>query len=309
MCEVSVIMSVYNEPIDFLTKSVDSILNQTFKDLEFIIVIDNPKHFDAIEYLLNLSDDRIRIIVNEQNYGLPKSLNIALADAKGKYLARMDADDISVPERVEKQIDYLKRYDLDLCASYLITIDEHGEELGREKIFRLSSLAINKLLNIRSPLPHPTWFAKSELFVELGGYRDFHGCEDYDFLLRGKLAQKKFGLVPDYLLFYRQNSQSISNLNSYKQFVSANILKKHRNSLNKLLIDQFNREVKAKLSDNKSRNFAEAKKLLRSASNEPKKINKIFRIFCSIFISPSIFNMYLVSFQTSIIRNLDSRGR
>ena len=92
--KVSVVMSVYNEPQHFVKKAVDSILSQTFEDFEFIIVCDNPKNTSLYQYLMSVkdSDKRVKIIKNEVNIGLTKSLNKAIANSEGIYIARMDAD-------------------------------------------------------------------------------------------------------------------------------------------------------------------------------------------------------------------------
>ena len=102
MDKVSVIMSTYKEPIEWIQQSVDSILNQTYKNLEFIIIVDNPEYAELVSLLNDYadSDDRISVVVNNNNIGLVKSLNKALSFCTGEYVARMDADDISLPERL-----------------------------------------------------------------------------------------------------------------------------------------------------------------------------------------------------------------
>ncbi len=97
--EISVLMSVYNETIDELSKSVESILRQTRPDFEFIIVIDHPNRKELIDYLQESAkqDDRIIVIQNTENIGLAACRNKALVQAKGRLIARMDADDISLP--------------------------------------------------------------------------------------------------------------------------------------------------------------------------------------------------------------------
>jgi len=91
-------MSVYNEPLDWLKSSIGSILNQTFREFEFIIINDNPARQELRDVLQSYKnqDERIRIIENLENLGLTESLNKGLAEAKGKYIARMDGDDISL---------------------------------------------------------------------------------------------------------------------------------------------------------------------------------------------------------------------
>src|SRR3989337_2996755 len=128
MSKVSVIMSVYNGE-RHLRESVDSILNQTFQDFEFIIINDGSK--DQSKYILeSYKDERIKLIHNK-NMGLTKSLNIGISIAKGKYIARQDADDISEPERLKTQYDFMEANPgLGLIGSQFEVIKENGEIAG-----------------------------------------------------------------------------------------------------------------------------------------------------------------------------------
>ena len=107
---ISVIMSVYNERIDWLKEAVSSILNQTYTDFEYIIIIDNPNLNDeAVSFLNNTAerDSRVQLHFNEANIGLMKSLNVGIQMVRGEFIARMDAEDVSFPDRLEKEIAFL----------------------------------------------------------------------------------------------------------------------------------------------------------------------------------------------------------
>lgn len=106
---VSVIMATYNTDIPMLKEAVDSILNQTFRDFEFIIIDDGSTN-SSDQYLKSLTDERVKIIWNPQNMGVTKSLNVGLKAAQGKYIARMDADDVSLPTRFEKEFAYMEAH-------------------------------------------------------------------------------------------------------------------------------------------------------------------------------------------------------
>ena len=99
---ISVVLPTYNTSVSFLREAVDSILAQTFQDFE-LIVIDDGSTNEAPAYLDSLTDPRIRLIRNERNLGITKSLNRGFRASRGKYIARMDGDDVSVPDRLEKQ--------------------------------------------------------------------------------------------------------------------------------------------------------------------------------------------------------------
>jgi glycosyltransferase involved in cell wall biosynthesis len=224
MNKVSVIMSTYKEPIDWIRQSIDSILNQTFSEFEFIIVVDNPKYKELISVLNDYAeaDNRICIMVNENNIGLVKSLNKALSQCNGEYIVRMDADDISLPERIAHQIDYInnKKYDLVGCFY---------EVFYEDKTLRIAQGAkthevCEKILQYESCVAHPAWMVRKKVFESLGGYRDFDACEDYDFLIRTSLAGYKIGNTPEVLLRYRDNPKSISHEKCGKQYSIAQLL-------------------------------------------------------------------------------------
>ena len=114
---ISVIMSNYNTPEEYLREAIESILNQTYKNFEFII-IDDCSTDNSLEIIKSYNDERIVLIENEENIGLTKSINKGLAVAKGEYIARMDADDVSLPQRFEKQINYMNDHtELIVCGS------------------------------------------------------------------------------------------------------------------------------------------------------------------------------------------------
>ena len=103
--EVSVIMATYKEPENLLRQAIESILNQSYKDFEFIIILDNPGNKEHIEIVKSYQkqDSRIRFYINEKNAGLTATLNRGIELSRGKYICRMDADDISMPERIQDQ--------------------------------------------------------------------------------------------------------------------------------------------------------------------------------------------------------------
>lgn len=115
---ISVIMSNYNTEEEYLREAIESILNQTYSDFEFIIV-DDCSTDNSLEIIKSYNDPRIIIIENEENLGLTKSINRAVRIAKGEFLARMDADDVCMPERFQKQIDYMnKNPSLIVCGTW-----------------------------------------------------------------------------------------------------------------------------------------------------------------------------------------------
>ena len=128
--ELSVLMSVYNEEPNMLCPAIESILNQSFRMFEFIIVVDNPKNKVAIDIIDNYrkNDSRIMLIVNSNNIGLANSMNLAASHARGRYLVRMDSDDISDFDRLKIQYDYLRENpNCDFVYTGRQDIDEAGK--------------------------------------------------------------------------------------------------------------------------------------------------------------------------------------
>jgi len=210
---ISVIMSVYNEKIEWLSKAVESILNQTYMDFEYIIIIDNPnldkKSMDYLD-LQAEKDARIRIHRNEKNIGLMNSLNIGIELANGEIIARMDADDISLPDRFEKELDFMQKNKFDMVSGNRIDINEEGSEIGR---------SMHVMDNPQKHLPytnfivHPSVMVRTEVMKMLGGYRGFYNSEDYDMWLRILSAGYSIGIIKEYLIYYRirQTSMSLKN--------------------------------------------------------------------------------------------------
>lgn len=291
---ISVIMSTYNEEPDWLKASIESILNQTYSNLEFIIILDNPNnvHLNELVYDYQKKDNRIKVIPNKQNVGLVKSLNIALENCTGKYIARMDADDIAQRERLSKENAYLEENNLDFVFSSMIAIDENGNELfdWDNRVFSVED--VKKVMGIWNIAPHPTWFIKSEVYKDLGGYRNIPYCEDYDFSLRALNHGFKIGKVNEKLLLYRMRSSSISKSNNFEQFIFSrkilHLYKKDKlddysyvSSLINNLKKQLNTTVEQRKYSEAEDIFQEGVKYIQQGKY-PEGISKLFK---SIMIS------------------------
>src|SRR3990167_9343393 len=222
--KISVIMSVYNG-MPHLEQAVESVLEQTYKNFEFIIV-DDASSDDTLKFLKSLKDKqslrsssfdelrtaglkRIKLIENKKNLGLAASLNIALRQAQGDYVARMDADDISLPDRLKTQIDYLiKNPQIDICGTWVKLIDENNQIIGT--VHKPTNDEKIKKMNIWiTGLIHPTWLARREVFEKLNGYDTHYDmAEDYEFLIRAK--NFKMANINEELLMWRnpQNRRS-----------------------------------------------------------------------------------------------------
>lgn len=218
---ISVIMSTYKEDERLLRESIESILNQTYRDFEYIIILDYPDndvHKSAIEEYA-LKDDRIHFYINEKNMGLTDSLNRGLSLCHGEYIARMDADDISLPDRLERQMKYLEKNHYDLIGGITEMINENGSLLYSIKSVPTDPKKINKALRYSQCIAHPTWLGKKEVFEKNAGYRHMPLCEDYDFTLRAVLNGFVISNLNEAVLKYRMTSNSISRSNLFEQYL------------------------------------------------------------------------------------------
>jgi glycosyltransferase involved in cell wall biosynthesis len=179
--KISVIMSVYNGG-KYLREAIESILNQTFTDFEFIIVNDGSTD-NSLEIILSYTDERIRIINNEKNIGLTKSLNKALKVARGEYIARQDADDVSLPNRFEEQIKYLKKHpEVVLLGTIAYLIDKNGKIIGKK--VALAKPSLKDLFKVNQ-FNHGSVMFKKEIVNQLGGYNELiRYSQDYELWLR-----------------------------------------------------------------------------------------------------------------------------
>lgn len=218
---ISVIMSTYKEDEKLLRESIESILNQTYKDFEYIIILDYPDndvHKRVIEEYA-IKDDRIHFYINEKNMGLTDSLNRGLSLCHGEYIARMDADDISLPDRLERQMKYLEKNRYDLIGGITEMINENGSLLYSIKSVPTDPKKINKALRYSQCIAHPTWLGRKEVFEKNAGYRHMPLCEDYDFTLRAVLNGFVVSNLNEAVLKYRMTSNSISRSNLFEQYL------------------------------------------------------------------------------------------
>ncbi len=207
---ISVIMSVYNGE-RYLSEAIASILHQTFTNFEFIII--NDASTDDTAAVLTAyadQDPRIRLVQNEQNIGLTKSLNKGLNLALGRYIARQDSDDISYPERFAQQVALLDAHpDVVVASCNLELIDEHGETIGYHHRACSPNLVAWYLLFYNHLAGHSQVMFRRELICRLGGYDENRRySQDYElwsrFVNHGKIV-----ISPEILLKYRKHTNSI----------------------------------------------------------------------------------------------------
>lgn len=225
--EISVVMSVYNERPEQVRQSVEAILGQTYLPTEFIIVLDNPNQNDlkALLQTYDQQNDIIKLVFNRENIGLAASLNKAIKLANGELIARMDADDISEPKRLELELRELKRRSLDLVSGNIVYIDESGSVTGEKSAIPEDEWLIAKLLPYGSTIIHPTVLMRKSAIDQVGGYRLLPTAEDYDLWLRMIASGLKIGSINVQVLKYRLRDNSMTS-NAWKTYVVSRYIQK-----------------------------------------------------------------------------------
>ena len=211
MCKVSIIMGIYKmiNKRDIVKLAIDSILNQTYRNFEFIICDDgsNDGTYEMVQDLIK-NDKRVILIKNNENKGLAYSLNHCLSMAKGKYIARMDADDISMPNRLEKQIKFLdEHFEYAIVGCNLLLINNKG--IWGKRI--LAEKPIKKSFLFTSPFCHPAIVMRKEILDKVNNYKVekiTRRAEDYDLFMRIYANGYKGYNMQEFLYQFREDNDT-----------------------------------------------------------------------------------------------------
>lgn len=200
---VSIIMSEYNTNIELLKESIKSIMNQTYDNFELIIIDDCGKN-DVKKISDEFNDPRIKVYKNSKNNGLVYSLNKAIKISTGKYIARMDTDDYSYPNRLKKQVKFLEKnsqYDI---------IGGNADLYNGQEIWGTTSgygeITTKKMLN-GCPLIHPSVMYKKNIMTDIGGYLNYNRCEDYATWIEAILKGYKIYQMKDVIIRYHLSKE------------------------------------------------------------------------------------------------------
>ena len=292
---ISVIMSTYKEDERLLRESIESILNQTYRDFEYIIILDYPDndvHKSVIEEYA-FKDNRIHFYINEKNMGLTDSLNRGLSLCHGEYIARMDADDISLPSRLERQMKYLEKNHYDLIGGITEMINENGTLLYSIKSVPTDPKKINKALRYSQCIAHPTWLGRKEVFEKNAGYRHMPLCEDYDFTLRAVLNGFVVSNLNEAVLKYRMTSNSISRSNLFEQYLYMSYITNEYKNKGIASVDKAYAYVQQHLNEKDSDKYLKANvifnRMLQEMSDK-QFLSFIKDGFCLLFSSKYYLN-------------------
>ena len=211
---VSVLMSVYNARVDELRQSIESILNQTFPDFEFIIINDGSTN-DTEDVILSYNDKRIRYVKNEKNLKIIASLNKGLKLCRGKYIARLDADDYSAPNRLERQVEYMEKHPnvggLGTFFKRLHTGEEIELPTEPEDVKLLSRY-------VRGCISNPSGMIRRSVLVDNNLEYDKNCLHAEDFKLWADLTYYcDLAVIPEVLTFIRSHEDGVSKTNQQWQ--------------------------------------------------------------------------------------------
>ena len=259
---ISVILPVYNAE-KYIKESVFSVLNQTFKDFELIIINDGSTDKSG-EVIKSIIDERI-IYVEQKNMGLPATLNVGIKMARAEIIARQDNDDISLPQRFEKQLKFLKENPkVALLGTRAIIINESGKRIGKNLDHPTDKIELKFALLFNNPFAHSSVFFRKAILEKTGNYHT--GIEVFeDFNLWSRIAQvAEVANLEEHLLLYREVSSSMSRTTSdYHQRVinqSVKNIKYYCENIDEKKITKF---VNYVLEVEKYKNFNEAYSLVK----------------------------------------------
>lgn len=222
---VSVVMANYKTKIEYLRDAIDSILSQTYTNFEFII-IDDASADESLNCILSYDDSRIKLIQNSKNYGLTKSLNIGFKASCGKYIVRMDSDDIAMPRRIETQVAFMENNsDVIVCGSWF---EKFGvENQIRKPIIINSELYRCQLLFSNTPITmcHPSVIIRKSMLISNNIKYDETIKRAQDYALW--VSCSKYGrmaIIEEVLLKYRTHNDQISIEKKEEQYGFADLI-------------------------------------------------------------------------------------
>jgi glycosyltransferase involved in cell wall biosynthesis len=288
---VTVLMPVYNG-VKYLSEAINSILNQTYENFEFMI-IDDCSTDQSIEIIKSFTDNRIRLIINEENIGQSKTLNKGIGLAKGKYIARLDQDDLSYKERLQTQLDKISGLNKTIIGSWVRAVDEKSLIIGYIR-HPLDNDSIVDSLAIGCALTHSSIFMRKEDIISLGGYSEkYRIAMDWDLWVKAAYKKYNFLNISKYLIGLRQHTNQASKNIEGKKVLNKETLQimnsskkiiKSKENLNAYIGWKYYHEIMYILGNNKS-------------------VKSVFNLGLFLMKFESLFNLIMIWFYHKIIKN------
>jgi glycosyltransferase involved in cell wall biosynthesis len=277
---ISVILPVYNAGI-YLQQAIESILNQTFEDFELIIINDGSTD-KSLETINEFIDSRI-VIINQQNQGLAKTLNIGISAAKGDFIARMDQDDISLKNRFETQFSFfIKNPMLSVISGAVEYIDENGITIGRSFPVTTTFGVKKSLLNFGCVICHPAVMMRTKDLTAVGGYSESVGGRftDYHlwikFLRNGYHLQNQSKIILQYRILASSMSSEFSMTNEAWRILKRTLFDNNPKSSDIIIINNL---IKIESSGSTIRKKGLGFGTTSFYLNSPKTFKKLIDVF------------------------------
>ncbi|MCW5906558.1 MAG: glycosyltransferase family 2 protein [Chitinophagales bacterium] len=237
MPAISVVMSVYNDA-EHVAATIGSILQQTFSDFE-LIVVDDCSTDNSLNIIQSFNDSRIILIENDKNFGLAASLNRGIHAANSKYIARIDSDDVALPERLKVQFDFMEQNpEVGVCGSYY----QNFGYLTNISTVPLDDFSIKFKLLYDCPLLHPSLIIRKEVLDKNNMYYNPEFRKNQDYELYSRLVDvTRFANIPKVLMNYHQVESNLTRIQSGIQ--RDNILKIRRTFFSKVRVELSDIEI------------------------------------------------------------------
>ena len=302
---IAVIMTAYNESEEWIRASIESVLNQTYRNIKLYIMLDNPDNAVLHEIICRyaLEDKRITYIRNQKNMGLVAALNELITNVEEDIVARMDADDICIESRIETEYKFMMDNNLDFVMCGIDFICDDKRENGPD-VPTIIGKHFNDCEKYGNFATHPTWLLKKEIYDKLNGYRNIKYCEDYDFVLRAIQEGYRCGRIADVLLLYRVRESGISVSYAYEQFEKADYMRNLYKKSQKLS-DVNPEELNNQFDNNpdKKARFDKAKLKLDSFARDlyERRLFSCLGNFISGFFADSIYRrLFIYTFNNNL---------
>lgn len=305
--EIGVIMSVYNEKPEWLKAAIDSILSQTYRAFRYYILLDHPDNKVLKEVIeeYQKKDERILFYQNAKNIGLVYSLNKLIGLVEEPYIARMDADDIACPERLEKELKFLKERHLDFVVTGADYLDEEGKLSLGDCIPDLNARQVAQCSKYGNVAIHSSWLLKKKVYQKLDGYRNCQYCEDYDLVLRALQKHARIGRMEEHLQRYRIRNSSITLTHALEQDEKVNYLMKcyrHGKTIAELDVEKLNSRFE-EVTDRQRNKYSTAKHQVDQIAQYlyQKEIGKCFSVFIKGVLKSQYFRtLFFTKFWNKI---------
>lgn len=226
---VTVLLPVAGSDYESIKSAIDSILNQTLKNILLICIVDEPDDEYLKKLILSYESHltpKVIVLLNENKQGIAESLNRAAMHVNSKYIARMDADDFSLTNRLQLQYDFMEQNpNISLLGMQAMEVDDNNAVIGITKK-PLTNKEVTDYARHACPLIHPTWFIRTEVFQKVGGYMNIAPSQDYHFISKLIKMGYEIGNLDRIGLKYSINSQSVSRKNLLTTLEVSNLIRK-----------------------------------------------------------------------------------